>query len=106
VIIEDDVMVGSRSMITQGARVGAGSILGEATILNPSIPVFDGETGEELSRGVVPAWCVATGAMRRRELRGGEFFLPCVLIRRRLTPGERHDKSRLNDILREAGIST
>jgi 2,3,4,5-tetrahydropyridine-2-carboxylate N-succinyltransferase len=106
VMIGDDVMVGSRSMITQGARVGEGSILGEATILNPSIPVIDGETGEELSRGVVPAWCVATGAMRRRELPGGEFFLPCVLIRRRLAEGERHDKSQLNDILREAGISS
>jgi 2,3,4,5-tetrahydropyridine-2,6-dicarboxylate N-succinyltransferase len=106
VIIEDDVMVGSRSMITQGARVGKGSILGEATILNPSIPVIDGETGEELSRGVVPAWCVATGAMRRRELPGGEFYLPCVLVRRRLAEGERDDKSRLNEILREAGIST
>jgi 2,3,4,5-tetrahydropyridine-2-carboxylate N-succinyltransferase len=106
VVIGDDVMIGSRSMITQGARVGEGAVLGEATILNPSIPVFDGDTGEELSRGAVPAWCVATGAMRRRELPGGEFFLPCVLVHRRLTPGERHDKSLLNDILREAGIST
>ena len=35
VIIEDEVMIGSRSMITQGARVGRGSVLGEGTILNP-----------------------------------------------------------------------
>ncbi len=105
VVIEDDVMVGSRCMITQGARVGRGSVLGEGTILNPSIPVIDGNTGEEISRGVVPPWSVATTAMRRSELPGGEFYLPCVLIRRRLTPGERHDKAQLNDILREAGIS-
>lgn len=105
VVIEDDVMIGSRCMVTQGARVGEGSVLGEGTILNPSIPVIDGETGEELSRGHVPPWCVATSAMRRRELPGGEFFLPCVLVRRRLTPGERHDKARLNEVLREAGVS-
>jgi 2,3,4,5-tetrahydropyridine-2-carboxylate N-succinyltransferase len=105
VIIEDDVLVGSRSMVTQGARVGRGSVLGEGTILNPAIPVVDGETGVELSRGVVPPWSVAVGAMRRRELPGGEFFLPCVLVLRRLNEGERHDKSQLNEILRSHGVS-
>ncbi len=59
VVVEDDVLVGSRCMVTQGARVGHGAVLGEGTILNPSIPVIDAETGEELSRGVVPPWCVA-----------------------------------------------
>jgi 2,3,4,5-tetrahydropyridine-2-carboxylate N-succinyltransferase len=105
VVIGDDALIGSRCMVTQGARVGEGAVLGEGTILNPTIPVIDGETGEELSRGHVPSWCVATSAMRRRELPGGEFFLPCVLVRRRLTPGERHDKAQLNEVLREAGVS-
>jgi 2,3,4,5-tetrahydropyridine-2-carboxylate N-succinyltransferase len=106
VVIEDEVMIGSRSMITQGARVGRGSILGEGTILNPSIPVIDAQTGEELSRGHVPAWSVAVAASRKREYPGGEFFLPCVLVIQRLTEGERHDKSRLTDILRLHGVST
>ena len=35
VIIEDDAMIGSRCMVTQGARVGRGAVLGEGTILNP-----------------------------------------------------------------------
>jgi 2,3,4,5-tetrahydropyridine-2-carboxylate N-succinyltransferase len=106
VIIEDDVMIGSRCMITQGARVSRGSVVGEGTILNPSIPVIDAETGEELSRGHVPAWCVAVQASRPRTYPGGEFFLPCVLVIKRLTEGERHDKAQLNDILREHGVST
>ncbi len=106
VVIEDEVMVGSRSMITQGARVGRGSILGEGTILNPSIPVIDAQTGEELSRGHVPAWSVAVAASRKRQYPGGEFFLPCVLVIQRLSEGERHDKSRLTDILRLHGVST
>ena len=55
VIVEDDALIGSRCMVTQGARVGRGAVLGEGTILNPSIPVIDAETGVELSRGVVPA---------------------------------------------------
>ncbi|HEY5097255.1 MAG TPA: 2,3,4,5-tetrahydropyridine-2,6-dicarboxylate N-succinyltransferase [Acidimicrobiales bacterium] len=105
VIIEDEVMIGSRCMITQGARVGRGSVLGEGTILNPSIPVIDAETGVELGRGHVPPWSVAVQASRRREFPGGEFFLPCVLVISRLTEGERHDKARLNDILRHHGVS-
>jgi 2,3,4,5-tetrahydropyridine-2-carboxylate N-succinyltransferase len=105
VVVGDEVVIGSRSMITQGARVGTGSVLGEGTILNPSIPVIDGETGEELSRGVVPPWCVAVGAQRRRELPGGEFFLPCVLVLRHLDEGERHDKAKLNQVLRDHGVS-
>jgi 2,3,4,5-tetrahydropyridine-2-carboxylate N-succinyltransferase len=106
VVIEDEVMIGSRSMITQGARVGRGSVVGEGTILNPSIPVIDAETGEELGRGHIPPWCVAVQASRRREYPGGEFFLPCVLVIKRLTEGERHDKAKLNDILRHHGVST
>ena len=106
VVIEDEVMIGSRCMITQGARVGRGSVLGEGTILNPSIPVIDADTGEELGRGHVPPWSVAVQASRRREFNGGEFFLPCVLVIKRLTEGERHDKAQLNDILRQHGVST
>ena len=30
-------------MVTQGARVGDGSVLGEGVILNPGIPVIDAE---------------------------------------------------------------
>ena len=106
VVIEDEVMIGSRSMVTQGARVGRGSVLGEGTILNPAIPVIDADTGEELSRGHVPPWSVAVAASRRREFPGGEYFLPCVLVIKRLTEGERHDKARLTDILRQHGVST
>ena len=105
VIVEDDVMIGSRSMITQGARVGRGSVLAESVIVNPGIPVIDAATGEEVSRGVVPPWCVAVQASRRRQFPGGEFGLPCVLILRRLEEGERHDKARLNEILRTHGVN-
>jgi 2,3,4,5-tetrahydropyridine-2-carboxylate N-succinyltransferase len=106
VVIEDEVMIGSRCMITQGARWGGGWVVGEGTILNPSIPVVDADTGMELSRGHVPPWCVAVQASRRREFSGGEFFLPCVLVIKRLTEGQRHDKAQLNDILRQHGVST
>jgi 2,3,4,5-tetrahydropyridine-2-carboxylate N-succinyltransferase len=106
VMIGDDCTIGSRSMVTQGARVGKGSVLGEGVILNPGIPVIDAETGEEVSRGVVPPWCIVVQAMRPRTFPGGEFYLPCALIIRRLTEGERSDKAKLNDILRDHGIGS
>jgi 2,3,4,5-tetrahydropyridine-2-carboxylate N-succinyltransferase len=106
VVVEDDAFIGSRCMVTGGARVGRGSVLGAGSFLDPSIPVIDAETGEEISRGVVPPWCVAIRASRRREYPGGEFFIPCVLVIKRLTEGERHNKAQLNEVLREHGAST
>src|SRR5438105_6789183 len=102
VIVEDDCLVGSRSMLTQGARVGRGSVLGEATLLNPGIPVIDSQTGDELGRGVVPPGCLCIQASRRREFPGGEFGLPCLLVLRRIEPGNREH---LNEILRESGVT-
>ncbi len=106
VVIEDDAFIGSRCMVVEGARVGRGSVLGAGTVLNPSIPVIDAATGEEVSRGRVPDFCVAISASRRKEFGGGEFFLPCVLIISRLSEGERHDKAKLNAVLREHGVAT
>jgi 2,3,4,5-tetrahydropyridine-2-carboxylate N-succinyltransferase len=106
VIIGDDAFIGSRCMITQGAIIGEGAVIGEGTIVNPTIPVIEAATGEELGRGIVPPWCVAIGAGRKRAFAGGEFILPCVLVLRHLRDGERHDKAQLNKILRSHDVST
>jgi 2,3,4,5-tetrahydropyridine-2-carboxylate N-succinyltransferase len=106
VFVGDDTMIGSRCIVADGARVGNGVMLGAGCILTSSIPVIDVETGEELSRGIVPDWCVAISGTRTREYPGGTFGLPCVLVVKRLTEGERHDKSKLNDILRDHGAAT
>jgi 2,3,4,5-tetrahydropyridine-2-carboxylate N-succinyltransferase len=101
VLVGDECYIGSRCIVAEGARVGDGTVLGAGAILTGTIPVIDAETGEELSRGVVPSWCVAIAATRPRVYPGGEFGLACVLVVKRLEPGQRHDKSQLNDILRE-----
>jgi 2,3,4,5-tetrahydropyridine-2,6-dicarboxylate N-succinyltransferase len=106
VVVEDDAFIGSRSMITEGARVGRGAVVGAGTVLSASIPVIDAETGAELSRGRVPEYCVAVGANRERTYPGGTFYLPCVLVVRRLEEGERHDRVRLNSVLRDHGVAT
>jgi 2,3,4,5-tetrahydropyridine-2-carboxylate N-succinyltransferase len=105
VIVGDECLLGSRCMVVEGARVGDGSVLGAGVILSGSIPVIDAESGEELSRGVVPPWCVAVSATRPRTFPGGEFGLPCVLVIKHLEPGQRHDKSNLNAVLRGHGAT-
>ena len=106
VVIEDGAFIGSRAMVTEGARVGQGAVLGAGVILNPSIPVIDGETGEEVSRGVVPPCCLVINATRPKDLCGGTFGFPCALILKRFAEGERHDKATLNAVLRQHGVAT
>ncbi|MEM9651542.1 MAG: 2,3,4,5-tetrahydropyridine-2,6-dicarboxylate N-succinyltransferase [Actinomycetota bacterium] len=103
VIIEDGAFIGSRAMVTEGARVGEGAMLGAGVILNPSIPVIDAETGDEVGRGAVPPWCLVVNATRPREFTGGTYGLACALIIKRFAPGERHDKATLNETLRNYG---
>jgi 2,3,4,5-tetrahydropyridine-2-carboxylate N-succinyltransferase len=105
VIIEDEALIGSRSMIVEGARVGRGAVVGAGTILSSSMPVIDVETGEEISRGRIPDWCVAVGGTRAKEFPGGTFGLPCVLVLKHLEEGQRHDKAVLNDVLRMHGVN-
>jgi 2,3,4,5-tetrahydropyridine-2,6-dicarboxylate N-succinyltransferase len=104
VVIEDEVTIGSRSMVVEGARVRTGAMIGAGTILTPTTHVIDVETGEELARGEAPAWSVCVGGTRTREFPGGSYGMPCVLVLKRLAEGERHDKSKLNDVLRDHGV--
>jgi 2,3,4,5-tetrahydropyridine-2-carboxylate N-succinyltransferase len=105
VIVEHDAFIGSRCMLIEGARVGAGAVVGAGVILSPTIPVIDAATGEEISRGHIPAWSVAIGATRSRSFPGGDFGLPCVLVVKRLSEGERHDKVKLNELVRDHGAT-
>jgi 2,3,4,5-tetrahydropyridine-2-carboxylate N-succinyltransferase len=105
VMVGDGCMIGSRAIVAEGARVGDGVVLGAGAVLTGTIPVIDADTGEELSRGAIPPWCVAVPATRTRRYPGGEFGLPCVLVIRWLESGARHDKGALNDLLRQHGAT-
>jgi len=105
VVIEDDAFIGSRCMVVDGARVRAGAVLGAGTILTKTTHVIDVQTGAELPSGEAPAWSVCVSGTRMRRFDGGEFGLPCVLVLRRLAEGSSLDKTALNNILRDHGVS-
>jgi 2,3,4,5-tetrahydropyridine-2,6-dicarboxylate N-succinyltransferase len=44
------------------------------------------------------------GGTRPRTFPGGTFGMPCLLVLKRLPEGVRHDKSALNQILRDHGV--
>ena len=104
VVVEDEAMIGSRCMVVGGARVRQGATLGAGAILTPTTHVIDTETGVELPLGEAPAWSVCVGGTRPRTFPGGTFGLPCLLVLKRLPEGARHDKSALNQILRDHGV--
>jgi 2,3,4,5-tetrahydropyridine-2,6-dicarboxylate N-succinyltransferase len=105
VVVEDDALIGSRSMVVEGARVRRGAVLGAGVILTATTHVIDAQTGEELPRGEAPAWSVCVSGTRTRSFPGGDFGMPCLLVLRRLPEGGRHDKAALNDILRDHGVN-
>ena len=105
VVVEDECMIGSRSMVVDGARVREGAVLGAGSILTKTTHVIDVETGDELTPGEAPAWSVCVGGTRMRTFAGGQFGLPCLLMLRRLEAGSRHDKAELNAILRDHGVN-
>jgi 2,3,4,5-tetrahydropyridine-2-carboxylate N-succinyltransferase len=106
VMVGDECLIGSRCVVADGARVGDGVVLGAGCVLTGSIPVIEAWSGNEVGRGVVPPWTVAVAATRSRTFPGGhEFGLPCVLLLKQLDAGRRHDKSALNDVLRDHGAT-
>jgi 2,3,4,5-tetrahydropyridine-2-carboxylate N-succinyltransferase len=105
VVVEDDVFVGSRAIVVEGARIRRGAKLGAGVVLTSSTPVIDAATGAELARGEIPERAVAVPATRPKAFPGGEFGLACVLVLRILAEGEEHDKLALNAILREHGLA-
>jgi 2,3,4,5-tetrahydropyridine-2-carboxylate N-succinyltransferase len=104
VVIEDEAMIGSRSMVVLGARVRTGAVLGSGAILTKTTHVIDVSSGDELPRGEAPAWSVCIGGTFPRTFAGGTFGMPCLLVIKRLPEGERHDKAELNAILRDHGV--
>ena len=106
VVVEDDAFIGSRCMVTGGRPGGPGRRARRGELPQPVHPGHRRRHG----RGDQPR--------RRAAVVGGRPGQPpprvsrwrvlhaCVLVIKRLTEGERHDKAQLNAVLREHGAST
>ena len=104
VFIGDECLIGSRCMVAEGARVGDGAVLGRGCILTADHP---GHRRRD-RRGDLAWGGARRGAWRspppaRGPIPGASSGCRACSSIRRLEPGERHDKSQLNDILRQHG---
>jgi 2,3,4,5-tetrahydropyridine-2-carboxylate N-succinyltransferase len=105
VVIEDDAFLGSRSIVVEGVRVGAGAVLGANVVLTSSTRILD-VSGPQLKeyKGFVPPRSVVIPGSRPKTFPAGEFHVPVALI-----VGERKastdQKTSLNEALRDFGVS-
>ena len=101
VIVEDDVFVGSRCVVTEGVVVEEGAVLAALTVLTASVPIIDVTGPEPVEhRGRVPARSVVIPGTRSRTFPAGEYRIPCALIIGRRSAAT-DTKVSLNDALRE-----
>ncbi|HXS83077.1 MAG TPA: DapH/DapD/GlmU-related protein, partial [Methylomirabilota bacterium] len=105
VIIEDDAFIGSRAIVVEGVRVGAGAVLGAGVVLTASTVIVDVTGARPVeSKGYVPPRSVVIPGYRPRAFPAGTYGVPCALI-----IGERKAstdvKTSLNDALREFGVA-
>ena len=77
VIIEEGAFLGSRCIVVEGVRVGAGAVLGAGLVLTASTPIIDvrGPT-PALSRGYVPPRAVVIPGPRLRAFRPASTAFP------------------------------
>ncbi len=105
VIIEDNVFIGSRSIVVEGVRVEKEAVLGANVVLTASTKIID-VTGDEPFeiKGRVPARSVVIPGSYTKEFNAGQFQVSCALI-----IGERKEstnkKTSLNDALREYDVA-
>jgi 2,3,4,5-tetrahydropyridine-2,6-dicarboxylate N-succinyltransferase len=105
VIIEDDAFIGSRAIVVEGVRVGAGAVLGAGVVLTASTVIVDVTGAKPVeTKGYVPANRVVIPGYRPKAFPAGKFGVPCALI-----IGERKastdTKTSLNEALREFGVA-
>jgi 2,3,4,5-tetrahydropyridine-2-carboxylate N-succinyltransferase len=104
VIVEDDCFVGSRVVVVEGVRLGAGAVLGAGVVLTSSTAIVD-VTGSHpvVTRGRVPPRAVVIPGTLPKRFPAGEYGTPAALV-----IGRRKEstdlKTSLNQALREYGV--
>jgi 2,3,4,5-tetrahydropyridine-2,6-dicarboxylate N-succinyltransferase len=104
VIIEDDVFLGSRSIIVEGVIVRRAAVIGAGVTLTASTKIIDvtGSAPVEM-RGVVPPNSVVIPGSMPKTFAAGTFGVNCALI-----VGQRKEstdkKTSLNSVLRDFNV--
>lgn len=102
VIIEDNVFIGSRSIIVEGALIEEGAVIGAGVTITGSTRIID-VTGDKevIHRGHVPKNSIVIPGSSPKNFKSGTYMIPSALI-----IGQRNTgtdlKTSLNSALRES----
>ena len=105
VIIEDNVFVGSRSIVVEGVKIEQEAVLGANVVLTASTKIIDVSGNKPVEhKGVIPSRSVVIPGSIKKDFPAGEFSVPCALI-----IGKRKEstdkKTSLNDALRTYNVA-
>ena len=105
VIIEDNVFLGSRSIVVEGVRVEKEAVLGANVVLTSSTKIIDVTGNNPLEiKGYIPPRSVVIPGSYTKKFPSGQYQVPCALI-----IGKRKEstdkKTSLNDALRTHNVS-
>tara|TARA_B100001250_G_scaffold162262_1_gene139413 strand:+ start:8526 stop:9341 length:816 start_codon:yes stop_codon:yes gene_type:complete len=105
VIIEDDVFIGSRSIVVEGVRIEKEAVLGANVVLTASTKIIDvsGPTPIE-STGFIRSRSVVIPGSYEKKFPSGNYGVPCALIigQRKASTDK---KTSLNDALRDYNVA-
>lgn len=105
VIIEDNAFIGSRCIVVEGVKVGAGAVLGAGVTLTASTKIIDvSESIAQEFRGLVPENSVVIPGTTSKKFPAGEYDVPCALIIGKRKPST-DLKTSLNQALRDFQVS-
>ena len=82
VIVEDNVFIGSRCMIVEGAIIEEDAVLGPGVMMTASSHVIDVREGADgtVYRGRVPPQAVVVDGVRPRRFPGGDTYIRCAYV--------------------------
>lgn len=105
VIIEDDVFVGSRSILVEGVRVCREAVIGAGVVITASTAIMDVSGSKPVEyKGYIPERSVVIPGSYPKKFPAGVYYVPCALIigqRKKSTD----KKVSLNEALRDHRLS-
>jgi len=81
VIIEDNVFVGSRSILVEGVLIEEGAVIGAGVTITSSTKIIDVTKSQEvIELGRIPANSVVIPGTTQKTFPAGSYGVPCALI--------------------------
>ena len=105
VIVEDDVFIGSRSIVVEGVKIEKEAVLGANVVITASTKIIDVSGKKPVEyKALIPSRSVVIPGSINKKFPAGEYAVPCALI-----IGKRKEstnkKTSLNDALRTFNVA-